>query len=244
MPSVSVIVPAHNEERRLALTLDRLTAWARVRQSPVEIVVVDSASTDATVAVAERYVGKDTPLRIVGAPFGKGNALKAGVAAASGDLLYMCDADLSTPIGEADALLQPVLRGECDVAIGSREVPSARRIGEPAYRHLMGRLFNAVVRLLVVPGIQDTQSGFKCFRASAARPLFEQLTIGGFAFDVEVLFLARRNGLRVREIPITSTFDAGTRVRPWRDGLSMVADVLRIRLNSLLGRYAKRSAGR
>jgi len=240
MSSVTVIVPAHNEERRLALTLDRLTAWARARQSLVEIVVVDSASTDATAAVAGRYAGRYPLLRIVGAPFGKGNAIKAGVAAASSDLLYMCDADLSTPIEEADALLQPVLRGECDVAIGSREAASARRIGEPAYRHLMGRIFNTAVRLLAVPGIQDTQSGFKCFRASVARPLFEQLTIGGFAFDVEVLFLARRKGLRIREIPVTSTFDADTRVRPWRDAFAMAADVLRIRLNSLGGRYSTR----
>lgn len=238
MPSVTVIIPAHNEERRLGPTLERLTSWAGGRTPPAEILVVESGSTDATTAVAERYAAQHPCVRVIHAPLGKGRAVAAGVAAASGDVLYMCDADLSTPIEEADRLLQPVIAGDCEIAIGSREGKSARRIGEPEYRHRMGRAFNWVVQLLAVGGIQDTQCGFKCFQAASARPIFAQLAIGGFAFDVELLFLARRNGLRIREIPVTWTFDPDTRVRAGRDAILMLADVLRIRLNSLVGRYA------
>lgn len=237
MPSVTVIVPAHNEERRLAPTLERLAAWAGARTPPADILVVESGSTDATTAVAERFAARHACIAVIHAPLGKGRAVGAGVAAASGEVLYMCDADLSTPIEDADRLLQPVIRGECDIAIGSRQGTSARRIGEPAYRHVMGRVFNWTVRLMAVRGLRDTQCGFKCFRAAIARPIFERLTIAGFAFDVEVLFLARRSGARICEIPVTWTFDADTRVRPGRDAFLMLADVLRIRLNSLLGRY-------
>jgi dolichyl-phosphate beta-glucosyltransferase len=234
---VSVIVPAHNEARRLAPTLERLVAWAVTCTPAAEILIVESGSTDATTAVADSCARRHTLVRVIHAPLGKGRAIAAGVEAARGDILYMCDADLSTPIEESWQLIGPVVDDQCDIAIGSREGSAARRIGEPEYRHLMGRVFNWFVRSVAVPDIRDTQCGFKCFRADTVRPLFRQLTIGGFAFDVELLFLARQRGLRICEIPVTWTFDTDSRVRPGRDAAVMFFSVIAIRLNSLRGRY-------
>jgi glycosyltransferase involved in cell wall biosynthesis len=234
---ISVIVPAHNEERRLAPTIERVAAWAVTLTPPAEILIVESGSTDATTAVAEGLAVRYSSVRVIHAPLGKGNAIAAGVNAASGDVLYMCDADLSTPIEDAWRLLEPVIKGECDLAIGSREGATARRVGEPGYRRVMGRVFNWTVQLIAVPGIKDTQCGFKCFHAARIRPVFQQMTIGGFAFDVELLFLARRAGLRIREIPVRWTFDADSRVRAVRDSVAMLASIAGIRIRSLRGGY-------
>ena len=235
---LTVIVPAHNEEQRLGPSLERIVAWASAREPRPEILVVESGSTDGTGALAKQFAARHSCVRVIHAPSGKGRAIADGVAAATGDVLYMCDADLSMPIEDADRLLQPVLDRACDIAIGSREGRGAQRVGEPEYRHVMGRVFNFVVKLAAVPGIDDTQCGFKCFRAEAVRPIFQQLTIMGFAFDVELLFLARRAGLKILVVPIVWHFDGDTRVRPGRDALLMFRDVMRIRLNALRGRYA------
>ena len=234
---ISVIVPAHNEERRLAPTIERLASWAAMVTPPPEILIVESGSTDGTTAIADGLAARHAAVRVIHARLGKGNAIAAGVQAASGDVLYMCDADLSTPIEDAWRLIDPVIRGECDLAIGSREGTGAGRIGEPRYRHVMGRVFNWTVQLLAVPGIKDTQCGFKCFHAERVRPVFRQMTVGGFAFDVELLFLARRRGLRICEIPVPWTFDADSRVRAVRDSLTMLASIAGVRVKSLFGRY-------
>lgn len=234
---ISVIVPAHNEERRLAPTVERLAPWAAALAPPAEVLIVESGSTDGTTAIAEQLAARYPTVRVIHASLGKGNAIAAGVEAASGDVLYMCDADLSTPIEDAWLLIEPVIKGECDLAIGSREGAAATRIGEPRYRRIMGRVFNWTVQALAVPGIKDTQCGFKCFHAARVRPIFRQMTVGGFAFDVELLFLARRRGLRICEIPVRWTFDADSRVRAVRDSLTMLASIAGVRLKSLFGRY-------
>ena len=156
--------------------------------------------------------------------------------AASGDYRFICDADLSMPIEEVNLFLPPLVP-RFDVAIASREIPGAVRYNEPYYRHLIGRAFNLLVRILTLPGLHDTQCGFKCFRAEVADELFPLQMITGWTFDVEILFIARKRGLRVIEIPINWYFNAGSRVSILRDSAVMFADLFRIRLNNLKGMY-------
>jgi hypothetical protein len=158
---------------------------------------------------------------------------------ATGDYRFICDADLSMPIEEVSRFLPPALEGY-DIAIASREAPGAVRYGEPAYRHRLGRIFNALVRALAVPGFQDTQCGFKCFRAPVAEDLFGVQRLDGWTFDVEVLYIALRRGYRVVEVPIHWTYNPGSRVRPIHDSLTMFADLFRIRSNWRRGLYARR----
>jgi dolichyl-phosphate beta-glucosyltransferase len=156
--------------------------------------------------------------------------------AARGDYLFIADADLSMPIAEVAKFLPPQLTGY-DVAIASREAPGAVRYNEPEYRHLMGRVFNFIVKLLAVRGFQDTQCGFKCFRRPIALDLFGSQTINGWAFDVEVLFIAQQRGYSIVEVPIDWYYRANSRINPLRDSIEMVREVLRIRLNGWQGRY-------
>jgi dolichyl-phosphate beta-glucosyltransferase len=156
--------------------------------------------------------------------------------AASGEFLFMADADLSMPIDEVNKFLPPEL-DEFDVAIASREVAGAIRHNEPAYRHVMGRVFNFVVKVLAVPRLQDTQCGFKCFRRKAALEVLASQTITGWAFDVELLFIAQRRRHRIVEVPINWYYRANSRISPLRDAIEMVREVLRIRINGWRGRY-------
>ncbi len=156
--------------------------------------------------------------------------------AALGEYRFICDADLSMPIEEVSRFLPPEADAY-DVAIASREVPGAIRYGEPAYRHWIGRVFNWLVRVITLPGLQDTQCGFKCFRAEVAEALFPLQTIEGWTFDVEILFLALRRGYHIIEIPIPWYYNPGSRVRIMRDSIHMLTDLFRIRLNAWRGRY-------
>ncbi len=158
--------------------------------------------------------------------------------AAKGDFRFICDADLSMPIDEVNLFLPPQAP-PFDVAIASREIPGAVRYDEPYYRHLIGRAFNLLVRVVTLPGLQDTQCGFKCFRAEAAEELFPLQTIAGWTFGFEILFIAKKRGMQVIEIPINWYFNSGSRVRILRDSATMFADLFRIRLNNLKGAYAK-----
>jgi dolichyl-phosphate beta-glucosyltransferase len=167
---------------------------------------------------------------------GKGGALRAGLLAARGELRFMCDADLSMPISELPRFIAAV-PAECDLAIGSREGSGAKRVGEPEHRHAMGRVFNMIVRLSGLSGIQDTQCGFKMFSARAAETIVPRLTLDGWAIDIEMLVIAARHGLRVRELPIEWHYRERSRISPLRDSLRMTRDVLRIRWNAMRGRY-------
>jgi len=162
-----------------------------------------------------------------------------GMLAGRGEYLFICDADLSMPIEELYKFLPPVLEGY-DVAIGSREIPGARRYDEPSHRHFMGRVFNWMVRLFAVRGFEDTQCGFKCFKREAARDVFTYQTMDGWGFDVEVLFIAQKRGYKMVEVPINWYYSANSRVHPIRDSVSMFSEVLKIRLNDLRGRYIRR----
>jgi len=250
VPQLSVVIPAYNEEDRLPRTLERVLAYLGDRPLSFEILAVDDGSSDRTAELVKRVAARDERVRLIREPHrGKGSAVRAGALAAAGRAIVFTDADLSHPVEELTrlpALLDsPPPRGDpraslregAQVVIASREGHGANRVGEPGYRHLMDRAFNLFVRLIAVPGVQDTQCGLKCFTREAARELFGRQTIAGFGFDVELLFLARKRGYRVIETPITWRHVPASRVDPLRDTLRMLADVLRVRLNDLLGRY-------
>ncbi len=231
LASLTIVVPAYNEAARIGQTLDRLFAWRQARSPSVEIVVVDDGSRDDTVAVARRCGTDQTQFRVetLGRNRGKGAAVRHGVQVARGQWVLFSDADLSTPIEEIDKLLAAIVAG-ADIAIASRDtVGSVLDRRQPAYREAMGRTFNALVRALGVPGIADTQCGFKLFAAEAARRCFGRMTIERFAFDVEVLYIARRLGYRIAEVGVRWIDDDRSTVSPVRDAARMLSDVARIR---------------
>jgi dolichyl-phosphate beta-glucosyltransferase len=239
VPFLSLVVPAFNEEARLPMTLPGVLRHLRAADYAWEVRVVDDGSADGTCDYVERLaIEEDEPRLIIQREphRGKGGAVRAGMLASKAEFRFLCDADFSMPVHEVDRFLPPYL-SDYDLAIGSREGPGAQRVGEPWNRHFMGRIFNGIIRGLLVPGLNDTQCGFKCFSGAAADLLFAQQTIEGFAFDVEVLFLARKAGLEILEVPITWHYDDVSKVSPFRDTKRMLGEVLRIRSNDALGKY-------
>lgn len=205
--------------------------------------VVDNASQDNTYLIAERfgeeYNSVDLPIHVLQEPQqGKGNAVKRGMLAASGEYRFMCDADLSMPVTEINRFLPPMLE-DIDIAIASREAPGAVRYNEPVYRHMVGRVFNTLIRVLVLPELNDTQCGFKCFGGSVAEDLFPHMTITGWSFDVEILFIAKQRGCRIVEIPIPWYFNPHSHISVARDSFQMAIDIFKIRLNDQKNRYGK-----
>ncbi len=237
-PLLSVVIPAFNEERRLLPTLGKLGAYLSAQSYSTEVLIADDGSSDGTVGVVETFARTvKFPVRALSLEHrGKGHAVRVGMLEATGDFRFMCDADLAMPVDELGKFLPPTLVG-CDVAIGSREAPGAHRYAEPAYRHLMGRVFNLWVRMLTVKGISDTQCGFKCFTARAAKALFSQQRLDGFGFDVEVLFLAQKGRLTIREVPIHWYHQEESKVKPIEDTFRMLYDAARVRWNYQVGRY-------
>lgn len=233
---LSVVIPAHNEEHRLPSTLRRLQEFLPTQGYTFEVIIVENGSRDGTRGVVERARPGFAQLRLISMPqAGKGGAVRAGMLAARGAFRFMCDADLSMPIEEVGRFLPP--RVEADVAIASREAQGARRFGEPAYRHLMGRVFAQAVKLIVLRGFEDTQCGFKCYRARAAQDVFSRQVLQGWTFDVEDLFLARRLGYSIVDVPIPWYYQAESRVQVAADSLRMLADLVRIRVNWMRGVY-------
>jgi dolichyl-phosphate beta-glucosyltransferase len=235
--TLSVVVPAYNEGRRLAGTLATLRDYLRKHPWDWEIRVVDDGSADDTARIAEsfsatepRVVGQREPHR------GKGGAVKAGLVAARAEFRFICDADLSMPAAEISRFLPPLMT-DFDVAIGSREGKLARRVGEPTYRHLTGRVFNGMVQRLALPGIEDSQCGFKMFTADAVAAIFPLVRVDGWAFDVEVLTIARRRRLRIVEVPIEWHYRAESHLSLVRDGLGMFGELVAVKLRALRGQY-------
>jgi len=236
-PLLTIVIPAYNEGLRLPVTLPQVIAFAGAQSFPVEILVVNNASTDRTAEVVQEIAGDHPSVSLLYQPIqGKGAAVRMGMQEGRGEYLFICDADLAMPIEQLSRFLPPTLGGY-GVAIASREVPGAKRYDEPWYRHLMGRVFNLIVRWLAVPRIQDTQCGFKCFSQACARDIFSVQVIDGWAFDVEVLYIARRRGYSIVEVPIDWHYGKGSRVSPLRDSWHMVREVLRIRRYGREGRY-------
>jgi dolichyl-phosphate beta-glucosyltransferase len=230
-PDLSVVVPAYNEAGRLPPGVRRAHAFLRERGLRAEILLVDDGSRDGTGDVARALAAELPGVRALGYPAnrGKGFAVRTGVAQATGHAVLFADADFSTPIEELDAL-RAALREGADVALGSRHLAQSRILVEqPRRRRHLGPAFNRVLGLLGIRGVADTQCGFKLFTRDAAARIFPRVKTDGFAFDVEVLLVARRLGLRIREVPVRWINHSDSRVRPLRDSLRMLRDVLRMR---------------
>jgi len=236
-PLLTIIIPAYNEERRLPTTLPKVVAFAEAQEYPVDVLVIDNASTDRTADIVREIAAEHPIVSLRHQPVrGKGAAVRKGMLEGRGQYLFICDADLAMPIEQVNRFIPPALT-EFDVAIASREIAGAARHHEPWYRHVMGRVFNLIVHVLAVPGIQDTQCGFKCFSRECAHDIFSAQVINGWAFDVEVLYIAQRRGYRIVEVPIDWYYGEGSRVNPLRDSWNMVREVLRIRRQGRAGLY-------
>ncbi|MBI2172305.1 MAG: glycosyltransferase family 2 protein [Chloroflexi bacterium] len=243
-PSLSIVIPAYNEEARILLTLAQVTHYLESQPYAWEIVVANDGSADDTPRLVEEFARSHPQVSLLNLPHrGKGGAVRSGMLHARGERRFLCDADLSMPIDQLDRFLTPEMAGY-DIVLGSREAPGARRINEPGRRHLLGRAFNLMVRFFAVRGIRDTQCGFKCFRAEAAEALFPLQRTEGFGFDVEVLFLAQRLGMRLVEMPIDWYYRSHSKVRPLRDALAMTRDILRVRWRAMRGQYGRLSPSR
>lgn len=236
-PFLSIIIPAHNEESRLPRTLGQIFTFLEKQDYASEVIIVENGSSDQTLELAKRFANEHPNLVVIQEEQrGKGNAVRRGMLEAHGEYRFICDADLSMPIEELAKFLPPTLE-DFDIAIGSREAPGAVRYNEPYYRHLGGRAVNLMIQMLILPGLNDTQCGFKCFRAKTTEALFRHQTLDGWSFDIELLYLARQKKLRIREIPIQWHFDADSKVRAVRDAIRMFGDILRIHWNNIFGRY-------
>jgi dolichyl-phosphate beta-glucosyltransferase len=241
--SLSIIIPAYNEAARLEKTLRAVVDYLHQKRPDAEVIVVDDGSADDTADLARR-VFKDssgdlrTSVISYKSNLGKGRAVRLGLLAARGDVALFSDADLSTPIAEEPKLVEPIVNGQCDVAFGSRALDrSLIGVHQSWRREQGGRVFNLVVRLATGMPFWDTQCGFKAFRMSACRPLIEAATIDRFGFDVELLYLAFRAGLNLKEIPVRWDHNDGSKITLFTDSFKMVNEVSLIRKQARRGVY-------
>lgn len=246
--NLSVIIPAYNEEPNFKKgTIDEVPKYLEKQSYSAEILIVDDGSDDSTAKLAEAFAKKHQNVRVIKNPHqGKAETVKTGVKEALGELILFTDFDQATPIQEVEKLL-PYFP-QYDIVIGSRQLPGAKREKEPFYRHLMGLVFNIAVQVIAVSGIWDTQAGFKCFKNDVAKELFNKLKVYGrggkvqgalvTAFDVELLFIAKKHGYKIKEVPIIWHHVATSRVNPIKDSLRMLRDVIKVRLNDIRGTYS------
>jgi dolichyl-phosphate beta-glucosyltransferase len=239
--SLSIVIPAYNEEQRLPATLEKVFAYLRGKPfDPIEILVVDDGSGDQTAGVVRRIAARQPQLRLLCNPGnrGKGYSVRHGMLEAKGEWVLFSDADLSAPIEELDKLLEAVDKAGAAVAIGSRALDrSLIGVHQSAFREYAGRFFNLLMRIITGLPYWDTQCGFKLFRADAAKTVFQRLQLERFGFDVEALFIARLHGFQIIETPVRWNHAEGTKVSMFRDSLDMFVDLLRVRIHQLLGRY-------
>ena len=232
-PFLSVVVPVYNEEKMVLETIRRVEAFMTLKQWAWELLIVNDGSTDNTAAVVENYLKSHagTPVRFLsyGENKKKGFAARQGVLASKGEYVLLTDADLSAPIKEVERLMRALKEGN-DVAVGSRAIHAEGcEVQQTLKRRIAGRVFNFFVQTLVVRGIRDTQCGFKCFKKEAAHLLFSKQKLDGFCFDVEVLYLAKKNGLKIKEVPVMWRQGANSKVRLFRDSILMLKDLFHIR---------------
>ena len=240
--SLSIIIPAYNEAVRLEKTLRAVVDYLRQNRPEAEVIVVDDGSADDTAGLARRVFQDSGNLRTSVISYksnlGKGRAVRLGLLAARGDVALFSDADLSTPIAEEKKLVEPIANGDCDVAFGSRALDrSLIGVHQSWRREQGGRVFNLVVRLATGMPFWDTQCGFKAFRMSVCRPLIEAATIDRFGFDVELLYLAFRAGLNLKEIPVRWDHNEGSKITLFTDSFKMLNEVGLIRQQARRGVY-------
>ena len=237
----SIVIPAYNEKARIGATLNEVVRSVQVNRWNAEVIVVDDGSTDTTAAIVKTFAGQYPFVRLLanGGNRGKGFSVRYGMLHAAGDIVLFTDADLSSPIDEAPRLFNAIREG-ADIAIGSRWLESSRQtIHQPLYRQFFGRCFNLVTRLIMRLPYADTQCGFKAFTRPAAQTVFQLQRIQRWGFDPEILYIARKRGFVVREVPVTWGHDERTRISYLRDGLQMLKELLVVRWNSLTGAYRK-----
>jgi glycosyltransferase involved in cell wall biosynthesis len=239
-PYLSIVIPAHNEEHRLPPSLAKIDAYLAQQSYTYEVLVVENGSSDRTSEVTREFAKSHPYVRLLEVQTrGKGLAVKAGMLEARGHYRFICDTDLSMPIEEIEKFLPPNYDGY-EVMIGTREGKGARRIGEPEYRHVMGRILNWIVKLTAVPDFEDTQCGFKMFKGEVADDLFQVQLMNGIGFDVELIFLAKKRGYRITDVPITWYYDPDSRMRLLQDSLHILVEIWQVHQNWREGRYEKR----
>jgi len=239
VPFLSIVIPAYNEEARLLPSLQKIQDYLAGCDYDYELIVVSDGSSDRTAAAARSWCPVGFPLSVIDRKEnrGKGYTVREGFERARGRYVLFSDADLSTPIEEVEKLL-PFFPEGYDMVIGSRSLRESRiLVHQPPHRELMGKIFNRLVRTLTVGGLSDTQCGFKCFSQPAVRKVFPLCRIDGFAFDVEILYLARKLGLRIKEVPIRWIDSPRSTINPLGDSIRMFRDVLQVRLNDWKGKY-------
>ena len=238
-PKYSIVIPAYNESARIRTTIEKILGHIQRRDWNAEVLVVNDGSTDDTPQIVQTYAADNPVLHLIDNPGnrGKGYSVRNGMLRACGEVILFSDADLSSPIEEADKLFAAV-QGGVDVAMGSRwlrrELQTQR---QPLYRQLFGRVFNLALRILLGLHYQDTQCGFKAFSRRAVQSIFPLQHIERWGFDPEILYLAQRFGFRIEEVPVKWAHRDGTRINPLRDGLRMFAELLKIRWYSISGKY-------
>lgn len=238
-PQYSIVIPAYNEAERLGATLDKILEYVQARELSVEIVVANDGSRDRTAEIVNSCAARNPIVRLVENPGnrGKGYSVRNGMLHARGQILLFSDADLSSPIEESEKLFRSLDAG-ADVAIGSRWVHAELQTQrQPLYRQLFGRVFNLLLRITLGLKFKDTQCGFKAFNRKAAELLFPRQRIDRWGFDPELLFLAKRFGLKVSEVPVAWAHSPGTRISPLTDGMKMFVEMLRIRWYGITGKY-------
>lgn len=246
-PFLSIIIPAFNEEKNFKKgALKKVANYLKEFSRFYEVIIIDDGSLDKTASLIKEFIKDKKNWRLVKNPHqGKAATIATGVKLAKGDNVLFTDFDQATPLSEIEKLL-PFLKKGYDIVIGSREIKGAKREKEPFYRHLMGKVFNLVVKLFAFRGIHDTQCGFKLFRSRVAKELFSGLQVykpgiikNAFtgAFDVEILYLAQKKGYKIAEVPVFWRHYKTTRVNPIKDSIKMFFDVIKIRFYDLLGKY-------
>lgn len=229
MAYLSIIIPAYNEDKRIKKTLEKILNYLSIISYTWEIILVDDGSTDRT-SDNSREIIKDTRLIVIKNPvnMGKGYSVKKGILASKGEIVLFLDADLSTPIEEMDKMLLWIEKGY-DIVIGSRALPdSIIELPQAWYRQSMGKIFNLLIRAFVLKGFKDTQCGFKCFKREAAMRIFELQRLSGFAFDVEILLIARKFGFNIKEVPVRWINSPESKVHIIKGSLSMLMELFKI----------------
>jgi dolichyl-phosphate beta-glucosyltransferase len=238
-PDLSIVIPAFNEEARLGRTLEEYLAYCRRTKRQVEVIVVDDGSLDQTSMVVNAFAREHPEVRLIrlAENQGKGQAVRSGVVNARGRRILFADADAATPLSEVERLEAAIDAG-AHVAIGSRALPDNEvKVKARLYRRVIGRIFHRLVELLTVPGVKDTQCGFKLFRGGVAHDLFSRMRVRGFSFDVEVLMMAQRRGYTIAEVPVNWTHQPGSKVNLVTDSARMFRDLFVIRGRYLRGQY-------
>jgi len=245
--SVSVVIPAYNEELRIRSSLQKVMNFMEENYSDYEVLLVDDGSTDSTLKIGQEFAKSYPKLQVINNPHsGKGFTVKTGILKAKKDYILFSDADLATPIEDLKRFLVWITENDFDIAIGSREATGAQRQKEPLLRHIMGRVFNIIIQLLVLKGIKDTQCGFKLFKKEVGQRIFRATLLypGGeivgpmvTAFDVEVLFLARKMGYKIKEVSVNWTYVDESKVNPFKDSIINFLDVMKVKYNDIKGVY-------